>query len=143
MAVDWASHGNQSGRMIAEEIEFNKAIEAVVEWVDKNSSWEQTLVIITGDHETGYLNGSGSEDDAALSTVGIPAVWKPLVNNSKGNLPGMEWHTHGHSNVLIPLYVKGMGSELFHEFADEVDPLKGNYVDNTEVGKVMFRLWGE
>jgi alkaline phosphatase len=142
-AVDWASHGNQSGRMIEEQIAFNKTIEAVVAWVEKNSSWEETLIIITGDHETGYLNGPGSGNDEALSTGGISAVWKPLVNNGKGNLPGMEWHTRGHSNSLIPLYAKGMGSELFHEFADETDPVRGKYVDNTEVGKVMFRLWGE
>lgn len=142
-AIDWASHRNQSGRMIEEEIDFNKAIEAVIEWVEKYSSWEETLIIITGDHETGYLTGPGSGNDQAFAAGGIPAVWKPLVNNGKGKLPGMEWHTHGHSNSLIPLYANGSGSELFHGFADEIDPVRGKYVDNTEVGKVMFRLWGE
>ena len=142
-AIDWASHGNQPGRMIEEEIDFNKTIEAVVEWVEKNSSWAKTLVIVTGDHETGYLTGPGSGNDKDLASGGIFAVWKPLVNNGKGKLPGMEWHTHGHTNSLIPLYSKGRGSELFNGFADKIDPVRGKYVDNTEVGKLMFKLWGE
>ncbi len=78
-AVDWAAHANQSGRVIEEEIDFNHSVEAVVEWVEKNSNWGETLVIVTGDHETGYLTGPGSD----------PA-WMPLVNNGAGYLPGME-----------------------------------------------------
>ncbi len=43
-------------------------------------------VIVTGDHETGYLTGPGSD----------PA-WMPLVNNGAGYLPGMEWHSGDHT----------------------------------------------
>ena len=32
-AVDWANHLNQSGRMIEEAIEFERAVEAVINWV--------------------------------------------------------------------------------------------------------------
>jgi alkaline phosphatase len=59
-AVDWAGHDNQSGRLIEEEIDFNRAVEAVAAWIEKNSSWDDTLLIVTADHETGYLNGPGS-----------------------------------------------------------------------------------
>ena len=141
-AVDWASHGNHSGRMIEEEIDFNKAVEAAVDWVSKNSNWNETLVIVTADHETGYLNGPGSGLEDKLSEGGIEAVWTPLVSMGQGNLPDMEWHSGGHSNSLIPLYAKGAGSKLFKEYADEVDPVRGKYIDNTEIGQVMFRLWG-
>ena len=54
-AVDWASHDNQSGRMIEEQIDFDNAVQAVVKWVKVNSNWGETLLIVTGDHETGYL----------------------------------------------------------------------------------------
>jgi alkaline phosphatase len=141
-AVDWACHANNSGRMIEEEIDFNNAVESVVDWVDQNSNWNETLIIVTGDHETGYLNGPGSGSEEALAQGGIESVWRPVVNNGKGKLPGMEWHSGGHSNSLIPLFAKGSGSELFHQYADEVDPVRGKYVDNTEIARVMFRLWG-
>ncbi|MFA7484947.1 MAG: alkaline phosphatase, partial [Phycisphaerae bacterium] len=42
-AVDWAGHNNQSGRMIEEQVDFNKAVEAVIYWVGANSNWEETL----------------------------------------------------------------------------------------------------
>ncbi|MCI0494322.1 alkaline phosphatase [candidate division KSB1 bacterium] len=135
-AVDWAGHDNQSGRMIEEEIDFNRAVEAVVNWVEQNSNWDETLVIVTADHETGYLTGpnSGTGED------GKP-IWNPFENRGKGVLPGMEWHSGSHTNSLIPFFAKGAGSELFHQFADETDPIRGRYLDNAEVGKALFLMF--
>ncbi len=59
-AIDWAGHSNLSGRLIEEEGDFLDAVSAVIEWVDTQSSWNDTLLIVTGDHETGYLTGAGS-----------------------------------------------------------------------------------
>jgi len=131
-AVDWASHANQSGRMIEEEIDFNRAVEAVVNWVEQNSNWDETLVIVTGDHETGYLTGldSGTDD------LGTP-IWNPLQNRGKGVLPGMQWHSEEHTNSLIPFFAKGAGSEMFLKFADKIDPIRGKYLDNAGVGKAL------
>lgn len=135
-AVDWASHDNQSGRMIEEQIDFNRAVEAVVKWVEGNSSWDETLVIVTADHETGYLTGpnSGTGED------GKP-IWNPIENRGKGILPGMEWHSGSHTNSLIPFFAKGAGSELFHLYADEIDPIRGRYLDNAELGKALFLIF--
>ncbi|MBI3117273.1 MAG: alkaline phosphatase, partial [Candidatus Hydrogenedentes bacterium] len=58
-AIDWAAHGNQMGRLIEEQVDFDEAIGATMAWVEQNSSWEDTLLIITADHETGYLWGPG------------------------------------------------------------------------------------
>ncbi len=133
-AVDWAGHNHQSGRMIEEKLDFDKAIEAVIGWVEKNSGWHETLLIVTGDHETGYLTGPGSGQ-----TESGP-VWNPLVNNGAGSVPGMEWHSRSHTNSLIPLYAKGQGAALLHYYADRTDPFRGRYIDNTEIAKLVFRL---
>jgi alkaline phosphatase len=139
-AVDWAAHDNQSGRMIEELIDFNQTVQSVVDWVDTHSNWAETLVIVTADHETGYLTGPGSgKNDTTFSDV--KRNWTPLVNNGKGIIPGMEWHSHGHTNSLVPFYARGCGSEKFQHYADEFDPVRGMYLDNTEIGKVMFELW--
>jgi len=50
----------------------------------------------------------------------------------------MEWHSGSHTNSLIPVYAKGAGAQLLEKYADEKDPVRGRYVDNTEVAKVMF-----
>ncbi len=133
-AIDWAGHDNQSGRMIEEEIDFNKAVEAVLEWVSSNSNWDETLVIVTGDHETGYLTGpdSGKKESGP--------VWNPLINNGQGKMPGMQWNSKDHTNSLIPFFAKGSGADLFKDAAANTDSRRGNYIDNTDIAKVIFSL---
>ncbi|MFC2060824.1 alkaline phosphatase, partial [Chloroflexota bacterium] len=126
-AVDWTSHPNQSGRMIEELIDFNRAVEGVVEWVKHNSNWGETLIIVTGDHECGYLWGSGSNP-----------TWEPIGNNGRRNLPSMAWYSDDHTNSLIPFFAKGATSRFFKDYADEYDYLRGHYIDNTEIAKVVF-----
>lgn len=137
-AVDWAGHDWNSARTIEEQIDFNRSVETVVLWVEVNSSWDETLVIVTGDHETGYLTGPGSGPVNNNRRNGTSAVWNSLYNNGRGNLPGMEWHRESHTNSLIPLYAKGVGSERFHKCVKGNDPVRGPYVDNTDVARVMW-----
>jgi len=139
-AIDWACHANSLPRLIEEEIEFNRAVETVVNWVEKKSNWDETLLIVTGDHETGYITGPGSGPDNDDINDSIKPIWNPLVNNGAGNLPGIWWHSGGHTNSLIPIFVKGNGSELFLKYADDNDPVRGAYIDNTEIAKVIFNL---
>ncbi len=131
-AVDWASHANQSGRMIEEHNDFDKAVEAVVGWVKENSNWGETLVIVTSDHETGYLTGPGSDPN-----------WFPIVNNGAGYLPGMEWHSGDHTNSLVPFFAKGDAGRLFTPYANEFDPAFGKYLDNTEMAFGIFQALGD
>ncbi|MBN1409019.1 MAG: alkaline phosphatase [Calditrichaceae bacterium] len=137
-AVDWASHGNLSGRMIEEEIDFNNSVEAVVEWVKKNSSWDETTIIVTADHETGYLTGPGSNDSTAAAT-GLE-IWKPLINNGKGNMPGMEWHSDKHTNSLVPFFAKGRHADKFKDYIVNIDPVRGAYIDNANVGQFLLSI---
>jgi alkaline phosphatase len=102
-AIDWAGHDNHLGRMIEEQIAFNNSIRAAVEWVETHSSWEETLIIVTADHETGYLTGPDHPGKVAA----------PVKGSGKGVLPDAKWNSTGHTNMLVPFYAKGKGSELF------------------------------
>jgi len=130
-AVDWASHSNQGGRMIEEQIDFDKGIEAVIAWVEENSSWEETALFITGDHECGYLTGPGSD----------PA-WNPIEGKGKGVMPGLEFHSGGHTNQLIPLFAKGAGVEGLLDMTDGEDERRGKFADNTDIPILIRKLWG-
>lgn len=131
-AVDWASHDNQSGRMIEEQIDFCRAVKAVAEYIENCSNWEEASLIVTSDHECGYLTGpnSGAESDG-------PA-WKPLLNTGAGNLPGMEWHSRKHTNSLVPVFAKGRAGKLLIQYADQYDSKRGPYIDNTELPKIIL-----
>ncbi|MGD9109764.1 MAG: alkaline phosphatase [Phycisphaerales bacterium] len=133
-AVDWAGHGNQSGRVIEEEIDFNKSVEAVLEWVKAGSNWDETLVIVTADHECGYLTGpdSGQAEDGP--------TWNSIINNGRGKMPSMEWHSGSHTNSLVPFYARGRGAYLFKKAAANIDSVRGDYIDNTDIAKTIFAL---
>ena len=134
-AVDWAAHGQILNRTIEEQIDFNLAVEAACEWVSKNSNWDETLIIVTADHETGYLTGPGSDSEGAQT---ISGKWKPIINNGKNKLPGVEWHSSSHTNSLVPLYAKGSGADLFLERLKGIDPVYGNFIDNTDIGQILI-----
>jgi alkaline phosphatase len=132
-AVDWASHANQPGRTIEEQIDFNDAVAAVCRWVRRNSSWDETLVIVTGDHETGYLWGPGTGADATGQ-----GTWMPLTNNGEDALPGMQFNSGDHTNQLIPFFAKGEGASKLRAAAKGVDPVRGKYLDNTAIANTIF-----
>ncbi len=108
-------------------MDFEGAVEAVRDWVNKNSNWTETLLIITGDHETGYLWGPGSNP-----------TWEPIVNNGKGNLPGMQYNSPNHTNSLMIFTAKGYGAQNIRMYADQWDPVRGWYLDNTELARFVF-----
>ena len=119
-----------------------QAVESVVAWVEENSTWDETLIIVTGDHETGYLTGPGSGQQGGDVHEETRPVWNPLVAKDPGQLPGLEWNAEHHTNSLIPLYARGPGCDAFNEYVEETDPVRGPYVDNTAVARVMRRSIG-
>lgn len=156
-AVDWAGHDNQSARMIEEQMDFNRAVEAAVQWVEQKSSWAETLIIVTADHETGYLTApTPTITDADTSTTlpdkeestpsapkqAPPDASAPLTNNGKGTLPGMQWNSGSHTNSLVPVYAKGDAASLLLDAADQQDPVRGAYLDNTEIGETLHAVIG-
>lgn len=133
-AVDWANHANEPNRMIEEQIDFVQAVEAVVEWIETHGGWDDTLLILTADHETGLIWGPDSSKEA----------FQPLKDHGPGKLPGMNFNSHGHSNSLVPLYARGPGSQRFAALAKGEDPTaaahwhnSSQYVDNTDIFTVM------
>lgn len=143
-ATDWAAHTSSQpqpeyGRLIEETLDFNDAVVAVIEWVEANSSWEETLLIITTDHGNGMPFGPDAQAEP----------FQPIVNNGKGRMPGFSFRrTGGHSNALVPLWAKGAGAEQFARrvrgldarYAKYVGWNNGQYVDNTDVAAVVMAV---
>ena len=128
-AVDWAGHDNQSGRSIEEQLAFRDAVDAVKLWIETNSSWDETLLVVTADHETGYLTGPGKETE-----------WVPVENKGKGQMPGMKWNSGEHTNSLVPLFVKGTGTDAVEAKAVSSDPKRGKFLHSTELSQTLHGL---
>ncbi|MHC1706689.1 MAG: alkaline phosphatase [Bacteroidales bacterium] len=132
-AVDWANHDNQPARMIEEQVDFHKAVRSVIQWIESNGGWEQNLLVVTADHECGYLTGPLPKDNSPVTN--------PIVNKGKGKLPEMKYNSMEHTNQLVPFYAKGAGSAMFMQRAVQKDSVRGPYIDNTDVANTFFRLW--
>lgn len=130
-AIDWASHDNHPGRLIEEMNDFHEAVASVARWVEQHSSWEETLIIVTADHETGLIWGEPAQGN----------VFNPLKSAGIKAQPEMKWYSRDHSNSLVPVYARGKGSQIIEFLADEYDPVRGPFVQNTEVPKTVFLLW--
>ena len=133
-AVDWANHANLPDRMIEEQTDFIKAVETVVAWIESHGGWDDTLLILTADHETGLLWGPNS----------AKVAFQPLQDRGEGKMPGMKYNGHGHSNSLVPLYARGPGSQRFAMLTKGKDTkaaacwnYSGQYVENTDIFAVM------
>lgn len=126
-SVDRAAHANQPGRLIEEQIAFNQAVEAVVEWVNTRSNWQQTLVIVTADHETGLVWGINSDTIA----------FEPLANRGARRMPAMWFNSKQHTNSLVPLRARGQAAGLFATRIVGFDPVYGQFIDNTGIFEVM------
>jgi len=123
-AIDERGHVSDLDGIIGETLGFDESVEVVLDWIAKHGGWEQNLLIITADHETGYLHGV------------IPVAPKEL--------PVVIWGTDGvmagHTNRLVDLYSQGTGAEAFTQYTkDIVDFERGKVkiINNTDIFKVM------
>ncbi|KZN60221.1 hypothetical protein N473_24895 [Pseudoalteromonas luteoviolacea CPMOR-1] len=55
--IDWAGHNNDAGTLLHEMLKFDSAVEAVLHWAKDR---DDTVVIVTADHETGGFGFSYS-----------------------------------------------------------------------------------
>ncbi|MBD8030592.1 alkaline phosphatase [Corynebacterium gallinarum] len=128
-AIDWTGHANDISRNIEEQQDFNNAVDAVVAWVEQNSSWDETLLIVTADHETGYLSG---QDE-------LPN-WKALTGEV-GEVPAHGWYSGNHTNQVVPFFFKGAGSEDIKASIVGADPVRGGFIDNVTIANLTFGKW--
>ncbi|MDO5581257.1 MAG: alkaline phosphatase [Planctomycetia bacterium] len=152
-AIDGANHGNDIEREVLEHTGFSKAIDAVCAWVDQYSNWNETLLIITADHETGQLWGPNTwkDQDGKKGFSDKDQFFKheKLVNKGKSAVPEVQYGYSSHSNALVPVWIKGAGADLISKYIRGNDPkaaqfwnFSGDYIDNTDITPFMLKASG-
>jgi alkaline phosphatase len=165
-AVDWAAHANDMDWALGEVLDFNLAVEAVVSWVadpGTAASWDNALVLVTGDHETAYLTPApgafpdpplapGSVTDATLALekvnldTGRRASWvdddPPNDRVDPGETVYWAWNSGGHTNTLVPVFARGVGAERLRQLSVHSDPVRGPYLDNVDLFQVVLEALG-
>lgn len=105
---DTQSHRNASQAVVtAEMLDFDAAVRLALDYQEANP---RTLVLVTGDHETGGVSLTYEASDAGRDVV-------------------MQYASGGHTGVLIPLFAHGPGAERF-----------GGIIRNDRVGQILLEL---
>ncbi|MBI4356284.1 MAG: alkaline phosphatase [Gammaproteobacteria bacterium] len=132
--IDWAAHNNDAGTLLHEMVKFDEAIKVVYEWAKGR---EDTLVILTADHETGGFGLSYSRKDTPKPTV-LPGkafaskLYKPEFN-------------FGAFALLDKIYQQGKSFEaLFSEFDGLPETAKNPmHLMHLVNENSMFKITGE
>jgi alkaline phosphatase len=95
--IDWAGHANEGGNVLLEMADFNRSIENVLEFVNKN---KETLLIVTADHETGGL---------------------AINKDSKVGKLNLSFTANDHTGTMVPVFAYGPQAELFRGIYDNTE----------------------
>ena len=123
-AIDRGHHANDLNWAIGELFGFQEAVQAVSAWIEDprnpQGGWDKNLLIVTADHETGYLSGIG--------------------NKGRGVIPDHVYNSKEHTNRPVGVWYQGAGMEFFQKYLKPVNDFERGeiqLIDNTEIYKVM------
>lgn len=109
--VDWSCHANDAAAAIHDLIAFDRAVKHAVDFYERNP--ENTLVIVTGDHETGglktHFSGVNNKSDISLLNYQIMSQ-------------------EAFTNRLNILFDAGLLSDFHGELLPEIEKCFGLYV---------------
>ncbi len=88
--IDHGGHANRLPYLVSELLDFDNVIGEAMAFADTNG---ETLVVVTGDHETGGLTLTGGD-------------------YSSGQVRG-EFSTDDHTAIPVPVFAYGPGAQLF------------------------------
>jgi alkaline phosphatase len=96
--IDWGGHDNDADYLITELLDFDKTIGVALDFALQNG---ETLVLVTGDHETGGFTLAADKNDY--------------------NIIVPKFATGRHSATMIPVFAQGPGSSVFGGIYENTD----------------------
>jgi len=118
--IDWGGHENNADYLISELIDFDDAIGVALDFAEMD---QNTLVVVTADHETGGFTLAAEMIQSVDTTM--------MGTNSDYDIISPTFSTGGHSATMVPVFAHGPGSDAF----------SGIY-ENTEIFDKMMNAVG-
>mgnify|MGYP001029466055 FL=1 len=129
--IDWACHSNDGKTSILETLDLHQAVQVAMEFAQKHP--EETLIIVTADHETGGMAlGWESQYNMYFDQLEEQKASKDILLQSGDDKAGeivveinrrarIGWTTSAHTGIPVPVYAMGTNSELFMGRMDNTD----------------------
>ncbi len=124
--IDWASHHNDTGLLLHEMLRFNDTLNYVLDWA---ANRQDTLIIVTADHETGGFGFSYSAEN-------IPEPRRlPGTAFAKGTLfrPNFNF---GNPDVLDRLFAQKLS---YHDIFRQYDALRPDQQTPSKLTELVNR----
>ena len=115
--IDHGGHNNNISYMLEELLAFDDMVKYVVNWASKRND---TLVIVTADHETGGLSLNGDVPYGQLFELGT------------NGRPNYNWTTTGHTSTYVNIYA--YGAEIDFKAYSSFE--KADLIKNVDVFKI-------
>jgi alkaline phosphatase len=107
--VDEFAHANNAEKTLYSMQQLEATVALAREYIQKHPD---TLLVVTGDHETG---GLAVEDTSATDESGTGQSVEdgpfPIKGSSQSFV--IDWTTGGHTSVAVPVTAEGPGADLF------------------------------
>ncbi len=123
--IDWGGHDNDPVYVALETIAFDYAVKKALEYVQNN---DDTILIVTSDHETGGLQVKSNTLNDTLPDSLSTEEEKRELRLARANQISVSWSTGDHSDIPVPLYAYGEPFDSLNE---------GIYIENTDVFHMM------
>ena len=99
--IDGYGHNNDTEGLIDEMREFDRTLRQLIAYVDQNP---ETLLVVTGDHETG----------------GVSVSYREFAQGERPSVL-LRYTTKGHSGTFVPVFSYGPDSENFSGVMKNID----------------------
>jgi alkaline phosphatase len=145
--IDWAAHDDNMDNLIGNTLEFDKAVQTVIDWIEENGGFEENQLIITADHDH-YLTLNDNFPQL-LREKGAEALTLETDPNEAGHYwgsdPDIKFGWGSHTNRPVPVYFQGEGTQMLDEFVgqgykaygEEVPGIEG-LIDQTHIYQTMY-----
>lgn len=146
--IDWAAHDNNMDNLLGTMQDFDKSVQAVVDWIGENGGWEKNLLIVTADHDH-YLTLNDNFPQL-LKNKGARALTfaehEPVqAGHFFGSDPDVKYGWGSHTNRMVPVYFQGVGSSTlagsvgkgYESYGFDIPGVPGA-VDQSHIYKTMF-----
>lgn len=140
--IDWTAHSHDLPGTIYEILDFDEAIKVAYDFYLQHP--DETLIVVTADHETGglamgYQKGyvydlsvvPSPEDVRSTAGTGVENYMDVYPSDSLSKVARIGWTTTSHTGIAVPVFAVGAGSEKF-----------AGRMDNTDIPKRICEAMG-
>ena len=123
--IDHAGHDNNKVNVALDTIAFDYAVDIALQYVQ---SHENTILIVTADHETGGLSVLNSNLNETLPSAAFSEEKNRDLRIARANNVSVSWSTGSHTDTPVPLYAYGKAFENL---------TSGYVIDNIDIFDIM------